>query len=131
LILPNRRAFLLADTVGFISKMPSHLLKAFESTLSEAVEASLLLLVVDAADQRSGEQAEVTRRILTEIGVVDTPILTVYNKCDKTDWRYPRVQGGNIFMAAGGTRPAGCAELLNVLAAALFEPAGEFVNSIR
>ncbi|MDR1603790.1 MAG: GTPase HflX [Gracilibacteraceae bacterium] len=124
LILPDRRAFLLADTVGFISKMPAHLLQAFTSTLSEAREASLLLQVVDAVDRRSGEQMEVTRRVLAEIGAGDTPILTVYNKCDLAEWPYPRVQGRNIFMAADGTRPAGCAELLGALRAALWGESG-------
>jgi len=74
---------LVSDTVGFIKKLPHDLVASFKSTLDEALEASLLLHVVDAADPGFREQLEVTRDVLREIGASSVPHRLVMNKIDR------------------------------------------------
>ncbi|HYQ17995.1 MAG TPA: GTPase HflX [Polyangiaceae bacterium] len=74
---------LVSDTVGFIKKLPHDLVASFKSTLDEALEASLLLHVVDAADPSFSEQLEVTREVLAEIGAQQVPNRLVMNKIDR------------------------------------------------
>jgi len=74
---------LVSDTVGFIKKLPHDLVASFRSTLDEALEASLLLQVVDAADPVFRAQMRVTREVLDEIGAGDVPWILVLNKIDK------------------------------------------------
>jgi GTP-binding protein HflX len=73
---------LLTDTVGFIRKLPHDLVASFRSTLEEALQAHLLLYVVDAADPAFRSQLEVVEEVLREVGVKDTPVLLVLNKAD-------------------------------------------------
>ncbi len=82
LTLPEGEEILLTDTVGFIRKLPHHLVKAFHSTLEEAALADILLIVVDASDPEREEQLAVTYETLTSLGAIDKPTLIVYNKCD-------------------------------------------------
>jgi len=79
----TRPRILVSDTVGFIKKLPHDLVASFKSTLDEAVEASLILHVVDAADPAWAEQLEVTRSVLREIGAEGVPTRLVLNKVDK------------------------------------------------
>ncbi|MCM1144959.1 MAG: GTPase HflX [Blautia sp.] len=79
----NHHAFLLSDTVGFIHKLPHHLIDAFHSTLEEAKEADMLLLIVDYSDEHYKEQIAVTEQTLKELKINDVPIIYVYNKADK------------------------------------------------
>jgi GTP-binding protein HflX len=79
----TRPKVLLSDTVGFIKKLPHDLVASFKSTLDEALHASLLLFVVDASDPSFRSQLEVTRQVLAEVGVTDTPQLLVLNKQDQ------------------------------------------------
>jgi GTP-binding protein HflX len=81
----SRPRILVSDTVGFIKKLPHDLVASFRSTLDEALEASLLLQVVDAADPVFRAQMQVTREVLDEIGAGDVPWLLVLNKIDKVD----------------------------------------------
>jgi GTP-binding protein HflX len=74
---------LISDTVGFIKKLPHDLVASFKSTLDEALEASLLLHVVDAADPGFREQLDVTRDVLREIGAEHVPGRLVMNKIDQ------------------------------------------------
>jgi GTPase len=74
---------LVSDTVGFIKKLPHDLVASFRSTLAEALEASLLLYVVDASDPTHEAQLEVTRDVLREIGAHQVPSLLVFNKADR------------------------------------------------
>jgi GTPase len=74
---------LVSDTVGFIKKLPHDLVASFRSTLDEALEASLLLQVVDAADPVFRAQMQVTREVLDEIGAGDVPWILVLNKIDR------------------------------------------------
>lgn len=80
--LPNGEDVLVTDTVGFISNLPHQLVKAFKSTLDEAVYADILMIVCDASDPECAEKLEVTRSTLQSLGAGDKPVLLVYNKCD-------------------------------------------------
>ena len=79
----SRPRILVSDTVGFIKKLPHDLVASFRSTLDEALEASLLLQIVDAADPVFRAQMQVTREVLDEIGAGDVPWILVLNKIDK------------------------------------------------
>ncbi|NMB27857.1 MAG: GTPase HflX, partial [Tissierellia bacterium] len=83
--LPNGQVFLLTDTVGFVSKLPTHLIEAFKGTLEEVRYADLLLHVVDGSNDDLDIQIKTTHKILKELEVLDKPIITVFNKMDKTD----------------------------------------------
>jgi len=79
----SRPRILVSDTVGFIKKLPHDLVASFRSTLDEALEASLLLQIVDAADSVFRAQMQVTREVLEEIGAGDVPWILVLNKIDR------------------------------------------------
>jgi GTP-binding protein HflX len=79
----NRPRVLVSDTVGFIKKLPHDLVASFRSTLAEALEASLLLFVVDASDPTYESQLEVSRNVLKEIGADTVPSRLLLNKIDR------------------------------------------------
>jgi GTPase len=81
----TRPRILVSDTVGFIKKLPHDLVASFRSTLDEALEASLLLYVVDVSDPTHEAQLEVTRGVLADIGASSVPSLMVLNKADRLD----------------------------------------------
>ena len=81
--LPTGESVLLTDTVGFIRKLPHHLVHAFKSTLDEAVYADALMIVIDASDAEFHEQLTVTEALLEELGAAEKPRLYVFNKCDR------------------------------------------------
>lgn len=81
----TRPRILVSDTVGFIKKLPHDLVASFKSTLDEALEASLLLLVVDGSDATWQAQLEVTQDVLEEIGAGPVPRLMLFNKADRID----------------------------------------------
>lgn len=83
--LLDGRKILLVDTVGFIRKLPHHLVEAFKSTLEEAVVADVLLHVVDSSNPEYKNQMTVVGEVLKDIGADQKPEIIVYNKCDKTD----------------------------------------------
>lgn len=80
--LPTGESVLLTDTVGFIRKLPHHLIKAFKSTLDEAVYADALMIVIDISDSEYLAQMQVTESLLEELGAAGKPTLYVLNKCD-------------------------------------------------
>lgn len=82
IVLPDNRQILLVDTVGFIRKLPHHLIEAFKSTLEEAVVADILLHVIDASSDTMDDQIAVTKDVLTSIGAMNKPVIGVYNKAD-------------------------------------------------
>jgi GTP-binding protein HflX len=88
--LPGNTAVVVADTVGFIRELPHELVAAFQSTLTEAREATLLLHVVDVSDPRRDEHIDEVNRVLAEIGAQDLPQILVFNKIDRLDSQ-PRV----------------------------------------
>jgi len=79
---PNGTKLLLTDTVGFIRNLPHHLIKAFKSTLDEAVYSDILLIVVDSSDPEFISQTKVTADLLEELGASGKPTVYVFNKCD-------------------------------------------------
>ncbi len=81
--LPDGETILLTDTVGFIRKLPHHLVSAFRSTLEEATYADIILLLLDASDSECASQLEVTEQLLGELGAGGKPTLYVFNKCDR------------------------------------------------
>lgn len=111
--------FLLSDTVGFVSRLPHMLVEAFHSTLEEAMEADLLLQVVDASDEHAKEQMEVTARTLKELGAEKIPMVVVMNKSDLV--RDPATlpilkkeeNGGMIYLSA--KQKIGLEELLDYI----------------
>lgn len=78
--------FLLADTVGFIRKLPTDLVESFKSTLDEVREADLLLHVVDISHPDFEEQIEVVNQTLKELGCAEKPSMIIFNKIDKYTW---------------------------------------------
>ena len=78
--------FLLADTVGFIRKLPSDLVESFKSTLDEVREADLLVHVVDISHPDFEEQIRVVEETLKELGCADKPAMLVFNKIDAYTW---------------------------------------------
>lgn len=80
--LPGRQQILLTDTVGFIRKLPHHLIEAFKSTLEEAKYADLILHVVDASNSQKEEHMQVVYDTLRQLGVADKKVITLFNKQD-------------------------------------------------
>ncbi len=83
LVSPERQVVLLTDTVGFIRKLPHHLVASFHSTLVEAIEADLLLHVVDAADPDMPRQVAAVEDVLGDLLKTPRPTTLVFNKCDR------------------------------------------------
>lgn len=81
-VVYEQTPFLLSDTVGFIRKLPHHLVESFKSTLDEVREADCLLHVVDISHPAYEDQMGVVNKTLQEIGAFDKPILTIFNKMD-------------------------------------------------
>jgi len=80
--LPDGRSVMLIDTVGLISRLPHNLVEAFKSTLEEASSADIILHVQDLSSPHMEEQAEVTKKLLSELGCDGIPEINVMNKCD-------------------------------------------------
>ena len=80
--LESGQQVLLTDTVGFINKLPHHLVEAFNSTLEEAVYADIILHVVDASNPSMDSQMHVVYDTLDKLGVADKPVITAFNKID-------------------------------------------------
>ena len=83
--LPSKQEVLLTDTVGFIRKLPHHLIEAFRSTLEEAKYADIILHVVDASNPQVDEQMYIVYETLTNLEVKNKPIITAFNKQDKVE----------------------------------------------
>lgn len=81
--------YLFTDTVGFIQKLPHHLIKAFRATLEEAKYADILIHVVDASNPKRREQMNVVYKTLKDLGADEKPVITVYNKIDKENVEKP------------------------------------------
>ena len=80
--MPDGRAFLLVDTVGFIRNLPHQVIAAFKATLEEVVEADVIVHIVDASHPHMAEQIEAARRVLAELGCAEKPTVMAYNKLD-------------------------------------------------
>jgi GTP-binding protein HflX len=99
LVPPTHPHILVSDTVGFIDKLPHGLVASFKSTLDEALEAGLLLHVVDASDKGFARQLEVTSEVLHEIGAKDIPRLILFNKMDRVGTPDTEAALGNTLRA--------------------------------
>ncbi len=107
----NGLPFLLSDTVGFIRKLPHHLIECFKSTLAEAQESDILLHVVDASHPQMEDHIAVVRDTLRELEITDRTLITVFNKVDllepealeqlKRSW-YANENAPAVFISAGG-----------------------------
>lgn len=100
LVFPDQKKMLLSDTVGFVSQLPTQLVKAFRSTLAEAANADLLIQVVDYADANKEAMMATTEKTLMDIGVTDVPMITVFNKADLTEATYPTRAGDQLVLSA-------------------------------
>lgn len=123
--LGEKQKVLLTDTVGFIRKLPHHLVASFRATLEEVNEADLLLHVIDASHPTWEEQRMVVDEVLAELGVHDTPVLHVFNKTDRLSpaeldglrERMTNLLPNSIFVSAaqaGGVEPLRAVLLENV-----------------
>ena len=96
---------LFSDTVGFIRKLPHHLVEAFRSTLDEARYADIILQVADASDPEIRAKMRVVRDTLEKLGISDKPVITVFNKCDKihlVDLKDPEADASIMISAKTG-----------------------------
>jgi GTP-binding protein HflX len=99
------RSVSLSDTVGFIRDLPHGLVDAFQATLQEAIDADLLLHVVDASNPNFVEQIAQVQRVLKEIGADQIPQLLVFNKIDALDAEYQPLQIEDGYEVDGVQRP--------------------------
>lgn len=114
MVMPSGKSVLFTDTVGFIRKLPHHLVKAFKSTLDEVRFCDILLVVSDAKDPEVSAHLKVTEEIINELGASDKPIIYVYNKCDGLDVVSYGVQNENT-VAVSAKLGEGVDELLLML----------------
>lgn len=91
--LPDGRNVMLVDTVGFIRKLPHHLVKAFRSTLEETIEADVILHVIDSADANMCHNIRVVDSLIRELDCKAEKIIAVFNKCDIAPALSPRPEG--------------------------------------
>lgn len=122
--LPDGRSIYLVDTVGFIRKLPHHLIEAFKSTLEEAVYADVLLHVADASNPEVDQHIEVVERILQEIGAANKPTVVAFNKADlcTAEQMLPRtVSGADSVVELSGKTGKGLTALIDALAQTLPE----------
>ncbi|MFI3200517.1 MAG: GTPase HflX [Eubacteriales bacterium] len=115
---PNNREFLLSDTVGFVSKLPHNLVKAFHATLEEVQEADLLLHVADYSQDEVEEQVRITNETLQMLQANQIPVIYVYNKAESKMFHLPRVQDNRIYLSA--KEGIGLMELMELIEEALF-----------
>lgn len=116
--LDNNFSFILSDTVGFISKLPHNLVESFKATLQEVRDADLLINVVDASDPNMIQMIRTTQNVLNEIGIKNTPMITAYNKADKSERNYPQIEGSNILYSA--TDPKSITTLADLITKRIF-----------
>lgn len=106
---------LISDTVGFIRKLPHHLVEAFKATLEELRYADVLLHVIDLGAEDWPERAAVVDALVDELGAGETPMLRVFNKCDIYDGELPREKGAVYISAKTGEGADGLKRALSEL----------------
>lgn len=102
----------VTDTVGFVRKLPHHLVEAFRSTLEESIYADVVLHVVDVSNPEYGVQMEVAQKLLDSLGVKEEVIITVFNQIDKAESELPNLPNSVFLSAKTGE---GVEELLETL----------------
>ena len=113
--LPDGREVMLVDTVGFVRRLPHQLVRAFHSTLEEAVDADVILNICDASSPHADEHLAVTGDLLAELGCGETPIIRVMNKCDLA----PELGNSPRFIRISAKTGDGVDALLTAVAEAL------------
>ncbi len=116
LMVDEVQEVLLSDTVGFIRKLPTHLVEAFKATLEELAFADVLLHVIDMSSDEWESQAAIVDDLIAQLGAEGTPCIRVYNKCDLCPGVLPREADAVCISARTGE---GTAELLEKISAAL------------
>ena len=114
--LDEAQEVLLSDTVGFIRKLPTHLVEAFKATLEELKYADVLLHVIDISSPDMSAQIEVVEELINQLGAGATPCIRVYNKCDRYLGELPHGENTVCLSAKTGE---GTAELVRAIAAVL------------
>lgn len=123
--LADKKQFLLTDTVGFINKLPHHLVKAFRSTLEEVTEADLLLHIVDFSNPHYEEQIALTEATLADVGVKGIPMVYVFNKIDLVEGESFPNKESQVFVSAKTGQ--GMEELTEVIRSKIF---ADYVKAI-
>lgn len=119
MLLPDNKEFLLTDTVGFVGKLPHHLVKAFRSTLEEVAEADMLLHVIDRSNEDYEEQIKVTEKTLQAMGVTNIPMVYVYNKAELAEIEVPFIKDQEVYISAKNRR--GIDELISLIEKNVFD----------
>ena len=120
LSLPDGRNAVIVDTVGFIRKLPHHLIEAFKSTLDEAVLADVLIHVIDSSNPEMYTQMRVVDELIQNLGCRAKRIIAVFNKCDVAPPLSPRPEGNYTdFVSVSAKSGEGMEELINLLHDAL------------
>ncbi|MBG9736750.1 GTPase HflX [Paenibacillus alvei] len=116
--LEDNKEFLLTDTVGFVGKLPHHLVKAFRSTLEEVREADLLVHVVDFSNSEYEQHIHITNETLKAIGVEEIPMIYAYNKIDLKEGEILESQDNSLYISAKGKQ--GLDELIAAIRGQVF-----------
>lgn len=120
LSLPDGRNAVIVDTVGFIRKLPHHLIEAFKSTLDEAVLADVLIHVIDSSNPEMYSQMRVVDNLIQTLGCRASRIIAVFNKCDVAPPLSPRPEGNYTdFVSVSAKSGEGMDELIELLHDAL------------
>lgn len=119
--LSDGQQILLTDTVGFIRKLPHHLVEAFKSTLEEAKYADYIIHVVDSSNPQAEKQMHIVYETLRELGAVGKPVITLFNKQDKTETEQIRDLKADHTLKISAKTGAGLAELKELLGELLSE----------
>ena len=128
--LPSGSEILLTDTVGFIRKLPHHLIKAFYSTLEEAKYADIILHVMDVSSPHIETHQAVIYETFEKLGVRDIPIIAVYNKIDKQTEQYPRDEKADYEVAISAQEGTGCEALLALIEEIVYDNMKAFKISV-
>lgn len=128
--LPSGSEVLLTDTVGFIRKLPHHLVKAFYSTLEEARYADIILHVMDVSSPHIETHQQVVYETFEKLGVRDIPIIAVYNKIDCQPENYPKDEKADYGVAISAREGIGCEELLALIEDIVYDSMKAFKISV-
>ncbi len=117
--LDDNKEFLLVDTVGFVSKLPHHLVSSFKSTLEDALTSDLLLHIIDISNDNYQYQKKITEDVLHDLDADQINLINVYNKIDRTEHNVNEFKGNEIAISA--KMCINIDELLNAIVANLFK----------
>lgn len=118
--LPSGSEILLTDTVGFIRKLPHHLIKAFYSTLEEAKYADIILHVMDISSPYIMTHQQIVYETLERLQIMGVPIIAVYNKTDQFDGIYPKDEKADYEVAISAKTGQDCEQLLALIEQILY-----------